>query len=90
MKSNDLLTKMFEEHEEYMKTHALVQVYCCYAVELPKDYDPNNEEHKRALLDKFVKENEVNVIETTDGTTRQYFKMKDGRCNSFDGIELME
>jgi hypothetical protein len=88
-KNNDLI-KLLAETDEWSKTHALVQVYCCYEVELPEGYDPNNDEHKRALLEKFMKENEVEVTEVSDDKSCRYFKMKDGRCSHFDGVELLD
>lgn len=86
---SDTIKDLLDEHDEFMKTHALIHVSCCYAVEVPKDYDPKNPEHQEALLKKFMEENQVEVVETSNGKRSQYFKMKDGRVSHFDEISIV-
>ena len=58
------------------------------SVEIPEEYDRKNPEHQEKLLRNFVQENEVEVIEHSEGKTRQYFKIKDGRVSNFDEITI--
>lgn len=86
--SREVLEKLMKEAEERCKTHTIVRVQFCYEVELPEGYDRNDEKQNKELLDKFVKENVVTVTEDCNGYIKQYFKMKDGRCENFDSIEI--
>ena len=94
--TKDFLKGLLSEHEDYMKTHELIRVSCYYSVEIPKDYDTLNIKNLSKfqkkqiikLVEKFIKENEVEVIEHSEGKTRQYFKMKDGRVSEFDEITI--
>lgn len=86
--TKDLLEELLAEHEDYMKTHELIRVSCIYSVEVPEGYDRKNPEHQEKLLRKFVKENEVEIVEHSEGKTRRYFKMKDGRVSEFDEITI--
>lgn len=86
--TKDFLKGLLSEHEDYMKTHEFIRVSCYYSVEIPEEYDRKNPEHQKKLLRKFVKENQVEVIENSEGKTCQYFKMKDGRVSKFDEITI--
>lgn len=86
--SREALENLIKDNEEWSKTHTIARVQFCYAVELPEGYDRNDEKQKGELLEKFVKENVVSVTEDCNGYIKQYSKMKDGRCENFDFIEI--
>ena len=88
--AKDFLKELLAEHEDYMKTHELIRVSCIYSVEVPEGYDRKNPEHQEKLLRKFIKENEVEIVEHSEGKTRRYFAMKDRRVSEFDEITIDE